>query len=428
MYKKPSIAKRQHPAKGILHLPTPALSPLSGAEHLPSEQRQELTAHAPPAPCSRVHGKLMLRSPLSSPRGGKGWCRLCANLSPTLGKEETGILSQSSQTGSMGLQLAAAWSLCWVIIICMRIIMAREEKTPLKRCPAELPAPHAGCNPGSCQAACSPCLWGLSPAAGKGHTHTLVTGGSAAQVQEEPQLCGCPRMHPAALLPKEAAAQCFPGLQGGCRGSLGVQLGLGRLASVPPHSTAAPGMGTHCPQAEGRGWGQPCSPAGTGDTCTPGACHQQRVGRIQLMPLSPEQGPAAATGPPSRETCPVGCSGKGAPCSRELGGLRRTPAAGWTVTLREKLSLQGSLRLQHSQEDFPGTKGCPARVGACGSPDPQATPPAVWVPHDKPQQGQPHNCLWVPWGTQPHTCSPFWAAPVEMTPPPWSNPPLQAQL
>jgi len=67
--------------------------------------------------------------------------------------------------------------------------MAGEEKTPLKRRPVELPAPHAGCSPGSCQAACSPRLQGLSPAAGKGHFHTPATGESAAQGQEE--LCVC---------------------------------------------------------------------------------------------------------------------------------------------------------------------------------------------------------------------------------------------
>lgn len=75
--------------------------------------------------------------------------------------------------------------------------MAGEEKTPLKRCPTELPALHAGCSPGGCQAACSPCLRGLSPAAGKGHIHTPVTGGSTAEGQEELCVGGCPGMHPA---------------------------------------------------------------------------------------------------------------------------------------------------------------------------------------------------------------------------------------
>lgn len=41
-----------------------------------------------------------------------------------------------------------------------------------------------------------------------------------AQHRDRSTVCACPRTHPAALLPKEIAAQPFPALQGGCGSSL----------------------------------------------------------------------------------------------------------------------------------------------------------------------------------------------------------------
>lgn len=46
------------------------------------------------------------------PEGQKGLEQAMRKPSPILGMEERGILSQSSQTGSTGWQLAAVWLLC----------------------------------------------------------------------------------------------------------------------------------------------------------------------------------------------------------------------------------------------------------------------------------------------------------------------------
>lgn len=64
----------------------------------------------------------MLQSPPSSLGDRKSWLWIAqATRRPSpplaLGTEERGILSRSSQTGSMGPQLTAVWLLCWVIII-----------------------------------------------------------------------------------------------------------------------------------------------------------------------------------------------------------------------------------------------------------------------------------------------------------------------
>lgn len=50
-----------------------------------------------------------------------------------------------------------------------------------------------------------------------------------AQHRARSPVCGCPRTYPAALLPKEAAAQHFPALQGGCGSS------LARATQLPCH-------------------------------------------------------------------------------------------------------------------------------------------------------------------------------------------------
>lgn len=103
-------------------------------------------------------------------------------------------------------------------------------------------------------------------------------------------------------------------------------------ATVPPDSSAAPGMG----HSERRGEAGD-SPALLPGLETPVRC-QQQTGHIQLVPLSSDWGPTTAAGPPGRETCPARHSGKGAPCLGELSRHHGTLTAGWTVTIREKLS------------------------------------------------------------------------------------------
>lgn len=266
----------------------------------------------------------MLRSPPSSLRGRKGWCRLHANLPPALDMEERGILSGSSQTGSMGLQLAAACLLCWEIIVCIRIIMAGEEKTPLKRCPAELPALHAGCSPGSCQAACSPCLQSLSPAAGRGHIHTRVSGGSTAQGQEELRVWLSPDTSRSSAAQGGGSPMLPLHCKGSCWGSLRGYRATRLHCSLWDRAPTAPEQREEA-----------------GDTSCLGQLSCWDWGHQHTGNLSPAAGwthsahaplPGAGTRCSHRgETCPAGHSSRGALCSGELSGRRRTPSAGWTV-------------------------------------------------------------------------------------------------
>lgn len=190
----------RHPPEGIFCQPTPAPSHLSGAEHLLSEQRQGLAIKCSLTPCTRVCAKQMLWSPPSSPSGIKGRCRqeqLNANLPLPPGHEGMGDSVSELKNRLYG---TAAHSSLAAMPGNNNLYVdnhGRRGKTPLKQCPTELPALHAGCSPSSCQTACSPCSRDLSPAAAKGHIHTPVTRGRAAQGQKKPHVCGCPRLHAA---------------------------------------------------------------------------------------------------------------------------------------------------------------------------------------------------------------------------------------
>lgn len=120
------------------------------------------------------------------------------------------------------LQLAAVWLLCWVIIICMRVITAGENSTKAvsRRAPSAAHWVQPWRLPGCLQ---SLPAGSLPSCRQRGHSH------SSNQRQRSTGTGGAPCVWLSrdASCPEETAARYFPALQGGCQGSLAPQLELG---------------------------------------------------------------------------------------------------------------------------------------------------------------------------------------------------------
>ena len=203
--------------------------------------------------------------------------------------------------------------------------MAGEEKTPLKQCPAELPALHAGCSPGSCQAACSPCLRGLSPAAGKGHVHTPVTGGSSAQGQEEPRVCvavpgcilqlRCPRRRQpnASLRCKGDVRAAWP--HGwGCRGYCATRLHCSPWDRAPA-----------APEQRGEAGDSPALLPGLGTPACREPAASSALDTFSSCPSSRSRDPPQPQGPQAGRPAQPGTAAKGHPARGSSAGASGPP-------------------------------------------------------------------------------------------------------